>query len=126
MYIFLTLLIGKTYGLIPIVSEQYGKYGVKYYAVAIVKKKNTGFDLKTLKGKKSCHTGYRRTAGWKVPIGYLLQTKIMPLVECDMISAAKYFNQSCVPGTCSYQALLSFRRLFWLVLFLPYCSICMK
>ena len=76
---------------------------MKYYAVAVVKKANTGFDLTSLEGKKSCHTGARRTAGWNVPIGYLLRTKIMPAVACgneenDFMSASKFFNESCVPG----------------------------
>ena len=47
---------GERYNFKVIVSEQYGEYDVKYYSVAIVKKSNTGFDLKSLKGKKSCHT----------------------------------------------------------------------
>lgn len=94
---------GKDFDLIPIVSEQYGKYGVKYYAVAVVMKNNTGFNLKTLEGKKSCHTGARRTAGWNVPIGYLLRAKIMEAVACgdpnnDFKSASKFFSKSCVPG----------------------------
>jgi len=89
---------------VPIVAEQYGEYGVKYYAVAVVKKNNTGFNLKGLKGKKSCHTGARRTAGWNVPVGYLLRTRIMPKVPCgaggnhDLKAASKFFSQSCVPG----------------------------
>lgn len=28
-------------------------------------------------GKKACHTGYRRTAGWVVPIGYLVEENIV-------------------------------------------------
>ena len=76
---------------------------MKYYAVAVVKKSNTGFDIKTLKGKKSCHTGARRTAGWNVPIGFLLRTEIIPALACkdpdnDFISVSKYFNKSCAPG----------------------------
>ncbi|CAH3160551.1 unnamed protein product [Porites evermanni] len=98
---------GKNDGLVPIVSEKYGKYGVKYYGVAIVKKSNTGFNLEGLKGKKSCHTGARRTAGWNVPIGYLLRKKIIPPVKCDtefhdFYSASKFFLESCVPGVKSY------------------------
>ena len=105
-FIFFTLSsndTGKKYNFKVIVSEQYGQYGVKYFAVAVVKKNNTGFDLKTLKGKKSCHTGAGRTAGWKVPMGYLLRSQIMPAVECGdefnaYLSASKFFEKSCVPG----------------------------
>ena len=87
----------------PIVSEQYGKYGVKYYGVAVVKKNNTGFNLKTLKGRTSCHTGARRTSGWNIPVGYLLREGIMAKVPCnggnyDLKAASKFFSESCVPG----------------------------
>lgn len=42
-----------------------------YYAVAVVKK-GTDFTFKTLKGKKSCHTGLGKSAGWNIPIGTLV------------------------------------------------------
>ena len=88
----------------PIVSEQYEKYGVKYYGVAVVRKNNTGFNLTSLQGKKSCHTGARRTAGWNVPVGYLLREGIMQKAPCDggdyydLKAASKFFSESCVPG----------------------------
>ena len=87
----------------PIVSEQYGEYGVKYYGVAVVRKNNTGFNLKTLKGRTSCHTRFGRTAGWIVPVGYLLREGIMKKALCNggnysLKAASKFFNESCVPG----------------------------
>lgn len=42
-----------------------------YYAVAVVKK-GTNFGIKDLKGKRSCHTGLGKSAGWNIPIGTLL------------------------------------------------------
>ena len=69
----------------------------------MVKRSNEGLKLNSLKGKKSCHTGARRTAGWRVPIGYMLRKEIMPAVACgnannDFLSVAAFFKESCVPG----------------------------
>lgn len=99
---------GKTDSLVPIVSEQYGKYTVKYYGVAVVKRAKEDLNIKTLTGKNSCHTGTRRNAGWNIPIGYLLRTGILPSVACgrdinDFLSAANFFGQSCVPGKKKYE-----------------------
>ncbi|XP_068721820.1 melanotransferrin-like [Montipora capricornis] len=98
---------GKTKDLIPIVFEQYGKYKVKYYGVAVVKKTNQGLNVKSLKGKKSCHTGARRNAGWNIPIGYMLRMKLIPAVQCDnklndFLSAADFFSESCVSDIKQY------------------------
>lgn len=41
-----------------------------YLAVAVVKK-DSGFQLDELQGKKSCHTGLGRSAGWNIPVGLL-------------------------------------------------------
>ena len=85
-------------------AEEYGRYGPKYYAVAVVKKSNENLKLdKTLRGKKSCHTGARRTAGWNVPIGYLIGENVIPKEGCDtkyfdFISVGNFFSKSCVPG----------------------------
>uniref|UniRef100_G3VUU1 Transferrin-like domain-containing protein n=1 Tax=Sarcophilus harrisii TaxID=9305 RepID=G3VUU1_SARHA len=61
------------YNLKPIVAEDYGteaKPLTQYFGVAVVKK-GTDFEFKDLKGKKSCHTGLGRSAGWIIPVGTL-------------------------------------------------------
>jgi len=88
------------YNLVPIISERYGPDSC-YYAVAVVRK-DTGFSIDQLKGKKSCHTGIGKTAGWNMPIGTLLNRgqiiwtgqEDMPVEE----AVSNFFSESCVPG----------------------------
>lgn len=51
-----------------------------YYGIGVVKKGNCPNTLSDLEGKRSCHTGYGRTSGWVLPMTYLLDNNIMPLV----------------------------------------------
>ncbi|XP_072219630.1 transferrin-a [Leuresthes tenuis] len=85
-------------GLVPAMVEQYdsemcstsGASASSYYAVAVVKK-SSGVTWEGLKGKRSCHTGMGRTAGWNVPMGLIYdQTK-----DCDF---TKFFSSGCAPG----------------------------
>ncbi|XP_014439945.1 serotransferrin [Tupaia chinensis] len=84
-------------GLVPVMAENYAnKSSCKtpepgYYAVAVVKKKDAHINWNTLEGKKSCHTGVGRTAGWTVPMG-LIQSKIN---HCRF---DEFFSQGCAPG----------------------------
>ena len=83
----------------PVVAEQYG-YGSFYFVVAVVKKNNSEITIKTLKGKKTCHTGAGKPSGWIVPIGTLLAKGYMEQdSSCNpYISAGNYFEKSCVPS----------------------------
>ena len=89
------------YEMVPIVGEDYeiGTPTTSYFAVAVAKK-NSSLTFKTLKGKKSCHTGAGKTSGWNVPVGLLLSTNIMePDEKCNAYKAAgKFFSESCVPS----------------------------
>lgn len=45
-----------------------------YFAVAVVKK-GSSFMINDLQGKRSCHTGLGRSAGWVIPIGTLVRRR---------------------------------------------------
>uniref|UniRef100_A0A8I3Q3K3 Serotransferrin n=2 Tax=Canis lupus familiaris TaxID=9615 RepID=A0A8I3Q3K3_CANLF len=84
------------YNLKPVVAEFYGKdKQTRYYAVAVVKKSST-FNLNQLQGKKSCHTGLGRSAGWNIPMG-LLYWKLPEPRESLQKAASSFFTASCVP-----------------------------
>ncbi|XP_039197494.1 melanotransferrin-like [Crotalus tigris] len=90
---------GKEHGLKPVVAEAYGKdLGTSYYAVAVVKA-SSSLTINHLRGAKTCHTGINRTAGWNIPVGFLLDSGRMPMMGCSVTQAVSdYFNASCVPG----------------------------
>ncbi|XP_040911894.1 serotransferrin-like isoform X2 [Toxotes jaculatrix] len=85
-------------GLVPAMVEQYdaglceisGATASSYYAVAVVKK-GSGVTWENLQGKRSCHTGIGRTAGWNIPMGLIHKRT----GDCDF---TKFFSSSCVPG----------------------------
>ncbi|XP_014452406.2 ovotransferrin-like isoform X1 [Alligator mississippiensis] len=89
-------------GLVPILGEYYGNDTSKcflttehpgsYYAVAVVKKSNHRITWRTLRGKKSCHTGVGRTAGWNVPMGLIHR-------QTGSCRFDKFFHESCAPGS---------------------------
>nr|KAF6476514.1 transferrin [Rousettus aegyptiacus] len=86
------------YSLKPVVAEFYGskeKPQTSYYAVAVVKK-GSGFQLNQLRGKKSCHTGLGRSAGWNIPMGVLYWELPDPQENLQK-AASNFFAASCVP-----------------------------
>ncbi|KAM3866229.1 transferrin-a [Diretmus argenteus] len=89
-----------SYDLQPIIAEDYGPNSC-YYAVAVVKK-GSAFTFNDLQGKKTCHTGVGKSAGWNIPIGTLLAMNKMEwkgLEEGTLETAvSKYFSASCAPG----------------------------
>ncbi|NWR36047.1 TRFM protein, partial [Tachuris rubrigastra] len=92
---------GREHGLKPVVAEVYDReIGTSYYAVAVVKK-SSNITINSLKGVRSCHTGINRTAGWDVPVGYLIDSGRLAAMGCDLPkgkTVSEYFSASCVPG----------------------------
>ncbi|XP_061923703.1 serotransferrin-like [Entelurus aequoreus] len=95
----------KNYELHPIIAENYGSPSEScYYAVAVAKK-GTGFGIQELEGKKSCHTGLGKSAGWNIPIGTLVSMDILKWKSTDdkpiEEAVASFFSKSCAPGAAN-------------------------
>nr|AKZ20817.1 melanotransferrin 4 [Holothuria glaberrima] len=89
---------GKYHDLVPVMGETYEVGDASYWAVAVVRA-DTSFTINDLKGKKSCHTGIMKTAGWVVPVGYLSENGHIEVTNCDSATAiGEFFSESCAPG----------------------------
>ncbi|CAG9801353.1 unnamed protein product [Chironomus riparius] len=80
------------------------------YEGIILIKKNSGINsLSDLRGKKSCHTGYGRNVGYKIPITKLKRHEIFKVdadvnlspVERELKALSELFPQSCLAGKYS-------------------------
>nr|AAL57602.1 transferrin variant B [Carassius gibelio] len=89
--------IGGECGIVPVMVEQSdqqscneGGEASSYYVVAVVRKVS-GVTWKNLKGRKSCHTGLHRNAGWKVPESAICGKN----PDCTLYN---FFSKGCAPG----------------------------
>ncbi|XP_048019488.1 transferrin-a [Megalobrama amblycephala] len=89
--------IGGKCGLVPVMVEQYdqqscpnGGEASSYYVVAVVRK-DSRVTWSKLRGKKSCHTGLNRNAGWKVPDSVICGQS----PDCTLYN---FFSEGCAPG----------------------------
>ncbi|XP_077207054.1 serotransferrin [Paroedura picta] len=99
------------YNLNPVAAEVYGpECATSYYAVAVVKKGSDINSLCDLRGKKSCHTGMGRSAGWNIPIGRLLDKNCTTWAGAEIEPIEKmlasFVSASCVPEVQREQATL--------------------
>lgn len=88
----------KEFNSVPLIVESYGlgssELGERP-AVAVVSKSAGINKLEDLRGKRSCHSGYKGDfAGWTAPLHALKQKGLVSSEE-DM---AGYFSSSCAPG----------------------------
>ncbi|XP_077385811.1 saxiphilin-like isoform X1 [Festucalex cinctus] len=90
----------KQFGLTAVAKEIYSDGGC-VLSVALVR--NSSLDIRSLRGLRSCHSGLRWTAGWNLPLGFLLSrnylswSKERPLTQ----DVSTFFNASCVPGSAA-------------------------
>lgn len=84
--------------------------GIEYYSVMMVKREfcdatPAPTTLASLKGKKLCSTGYRKSAGWSVPVATLYNNEPSfrngitdnPDVANDADAVASFFGGVCAP-----------------------------
>ncbi|KAF7664353.1 hypothetical protein LDENG_00180080 [Lucifuga dentata] len=90
----------KQFGLVAIAKEIYSDGGC-ILSVAVVR--NSSLDIRSLQGHRSCHSGVRWTAGWSLPLGFLLSrnylswSKEQPLTQ----DVSSFFSASCIPGAAA-------------------------
>jgi len=98
----------RTWGAVPVLAENYDDSGTaaEYHTVVAMRASSCDDQttLYSLKNKRACSTGYRKTAGWRMPIGMLMKKRVMPEINdlCDVNndaeSAAAFFQGMCSPG----------------------------
>uniref|UniRef100_A0A3B4A6U1 Serotransferrin n=1 Tax=Periophthalmus magnuspinnatus TaxID=409849 RepID=A0A3B4A6U1_9GOBI len=87
----------KQFGLVAVAKEIYNDSCI--LSVAVVR--NSSLDIRSLEGVRSCHSGARWTAGWSLPLGFLLSRNYLSWSKEQPLSQSAFFNSSCVPGAAA-------------------------
>uniref|UniRef100_A0A8C5NCX9 Serotransferrin n=1 Tax=Gouania willdenowi TaxID=441366 RepID=A0A8C5NCX9_GOUWI len=90
----------KQFDLVTVAKEVYSDGGC-LFSVAVVR--NSSLNIRTLQGLRSCHSGLRWTAGWSMPLGFLLSRNYLTWSKEHPLSHAvgAFFSASCVPGAAA-------------------------
>lgn len=81
----------------------------RYLGIILLRKSSPIRSLEDLKGRKSCHTGYGRNVGYKIPITKLKNAGVLKIaddpqlsyVEKELQGLTELFSQSCLVGKWS-------------------------
>ncbi|KAH8409163.1 hypothetical protein KR009_009605, partial [Drosophila setifemur] len=81
----------------------------RYEGIILVKKSSPIRTLQQLRGAKSCHTGFGRNVGYRIPITKLKNNHVLKVSADPQISAterelkalSEFFSESCLVGTYS-------------------------
>lgn len=84
----------------------------RYLGIILVRRSSDIRSLADLKGRKSCHTGYGRNVGYKIPITKLKNAGVLKIadnpqlsyVEKELQGLTDLFSQSCLVGKYSPNA----------------------
>ena len=108
----------RVWGGVPLVAESTSTTSASatYYTVAVVKSSfcTETVSLASLRGKRSCHTGYRKSAGWRFPLTTLMKSGLATLPSTQNCGRANdvevlesFFTSACAPGTVKDSPLCS-------------------
>ncbi|ALC49176.1 Tsf1 [Drosophila busckii] len=81
----------------------------RYEGIILVKKTSPIKSLESLRGAKSCHTGFGRNVGYRIPITKLKNTNVLKVsadpqisaTERELKSLSEFFKESCLVGNYS-------------------------
>lgn len=92
-------------------EEPTAKY--RYEGIMLVRASDNFHSLADLRGKRSCHTGFGRNVGYKIPVTRLQRAGVLKLpagdgslspVERELAGLSDLFSASCLPGSYSSDA----------------------